>query len=222
EMLRALGRRDEALKKFALLTHDKEWATRTHLRAAELYIETGDAASAHRLLEETRPTSIAERRERRVLRGRLELIQRRPERAVGVFQGLVKRPEGAAHSTLIAAVFGVAEAQVQVKTPEIADDVIEQFIDRHPADPDLPVLFARLDKLYRAEHKPSRNELERWVRSPRTATTNICAMVSRAVRNSCRAQGASATIIYRSSPHRRKVPGDFPCFARVCTIRSLR
>src|SRR5262249_42907396 len=50
--------------------------------------------------------------------------------------------------------------------PEIADDIIEQFIDRHPADPDLPVLFARLDELYQAEHKPSRNELERWVRSP--------------------------------------------------------
>jgi TolA-binding protein len=131
-----------------------------------LYIETGDAAGARRLLEEMQPTSVAERRERRVLRGRLELIQRRSERAIGIFQGLLKRPEGAAHSTLIAAVFGVAEAQVQLKTPEIADDVIEQFIDRHPADPDLPLLFARLDELYRAEHKPSRNELERWVRSP--------------------------------------------------------
>jgi TolA-binding protein len=166
ETLRALGRRDEALKKFTLLIHDKEWATRAQLRAAELYIETGDAAGARRLLEEIQPTTVAERRERRVLRGRLELIQRRPERAIGIFQGLLKRPEGAAHSTLIAAVFGIAEAQVQLKTPEIADDVIEQFIDRHPADPDLPVLFARLDELYRAEHKPSRNELERWVRSP--------------------------------------------------------
>src|SRR5881296_1124481 len=166
ETLRALARREEALKKFMLLIHDKEWATRTQLRAAELYIETGDAAGARRLLEEMQPTSVAERRERRVLRGRLELIQRRPERAIGIFQGLLKRPEGAAHSTLIAAVFGVAEAQVQLKTPEIADDVIEQFIDRHSADPDLSALFARLDELYRAEHKPSRNELERWVRSP--------------------------------------------------------
>jgi TolA-binding protein/thioredoxin-like negative regulator of GroEL len=166
EMLRALGRRDEALKKFTPLIHDKEWATRAQLRAAELYIETGDAAGARRLLEEMEPASVAERRERRVLRGRLELMQRRPERAIGIFQGLLKRPEGAAHSTLIAAVFGVAEAQVQLKTPEVADDVIELFIDRHPADPDLPLLFARLDELYREEHKPSRNELERWVRSP--------------------------------------------------------
>jgi outer membrane protein assembly factor BamD (BamD/ComL family) len=166
EMLRALGRRNEAVKKLNLLVHDKEWATRAQLRAAELYIETGDSAGARRLLEEVQPTTVAERRERRVLRGRLELIQRRPERAIGIFQGLLKRPEGAAHATLVAAVFGIAEAQVQLKTPEMADDVIEQFIDRHPADPDLPLLFARLDELYRTEHKPSRNELERWVRSP--------------------------------------------------------
>jgi TolA-binding protein len=166
EMLRALGRRHEALKKLTLLIHDEEWATQTQLRAAQLYIETGDATSARRILEEAQPTSVAERRERRVLRGRLELIQRRPERAIGIFQGVLKRPQGAAHSTLIAAVFGVAEAQEQLRTPEIADDVIEQFIDRHPADSDLPLLFARLDELYREEHKPSRNELERWVRSP--------------------------------------------------------
>src|SRR5262245_21541500 len=166
EMLRALRRPDEAVKKFTQLIHDSEWATRAQLRAAELHIQTGDASGARRLLEETQPKSVAERRERRVLRARLELIQRRPERAIGIFQGVLKRPEGAAHSTLIAAVFGIAEAQEELKTPEVADDIIEQFIDRHPADPDLPHLFARLDELYRAEHKPSRNELERWVRSP--------------------------------------------------------
>jgi TolA-binding protein len=166
EMLRALGRPDEALKKFTLLIHDKEWTTRAQLRAAELYIERADAANARRLLQEMQPTSIAERRERRALRGRLELIQRRPERAIGIFQGLLKRPEGTPHSALITAVLGIAQAQMELKTPEVADDIIEQFIDRHPADPDLPHLFARLDELYRAEHKPSRNELERWVRSP--------------------------------------------------------
>src|SRR5262249_32611815 len=38
--------------------------------------------------------------------------------------------------------------------------------DRNHADPDLPVIFAKLDELYRAERKPSRNELEKWVRRP--------------------------------------------------------
>jgi outer membrane protein assembly factor BamD (BamD/ComL family) len=166
EMLRALGKRQQALKKLNLLFHNKEWATRAQLRAAELYIEMADALNARRLLAEMRPTLVEERRERRVLRGRLELILQRPERAIGMFQALLKRPQGAAHATLIAALFGIADAHVLLKTPEAGDDVIEQFIDRHPADPDLPLLFEKLDSLYRAEHKPSRNELEKWVRRP--------------------------------------------------------
>jgi len=166
EMLRALGKREEALRKLNLLLHDKEWAIRAQLRAAELSIEMADAANAQRLLEEMKPRSVAERRERRLLRGRLELILQRPERAIGMFQAVLKRPEGAAHATLIAALFGIAEAHLQLKTPEAGDDIIEQFVDLHPADPDLPLLFAKLDELYRTEHKPSRNELEKWVRRP--------------------------------------------------------
>jgi TolA-binding protein len=166
EMLRALGKRQEAVKKFNLLFNDKEWATRAKLRAAELYIEMADAPNAQGLLSELKPTLVAERRERRVLRGRLELILQRPERAIGIFQALVKRPEGAAHATLIAALFGIADAHLQLKTPETGDDFLEQFIDRHPADPNLPLVFEKLDALYRAERRPSRNELEKWVRRP--------------------------------------------------------
>jgi TolA-binding protein len=166
EMLRALGKRQEALREFDLLLHDKKWGTRAQLRAAELYIEMADASHAQRLLAEMRPTLVAERRERRVLRGRVELVLGRPERAIGMFQALLKRPEGAPHATLIAALFGIADAHLQLKTPEAGDDVIEQFIDRHPEDPDLPLLFEKLDSLYRAEHKPSRSELEKWVRRP--------------------------------------------------------
>src|SRR5262249_2409712 len=70
EMLRALAKREEALRKLNFLFHNKEWAIRAQLRAAELYVEMGNAANAQRLLEEMKPTSVAERRERRLLRGR--------------------------------------------------------------------------------------------------------------------------------------------------------
>lgn len=166
EMLRALGKQEDALSKLDLLFDNKEWAIRAQVRAAELYIQTGDAHHAQRLLEEMKPSSVAERRERRLLRGRLELLLQRPERAIGMFQALLKRPEKSGHATLIAALFGIAEAHLQLKTPEAGDDFLEQFIDLHPADPDLPLIFAKLDDLYRAEHKPSRNELEKWVRRP--------------------------------------------------------
>src|SRR5216110_1376063 len=166
DMLRGLGRRDEALAKILVLLRDKQWGVQAELRSAELYIDKGDAGNASRILDEIRPKSVAERKERRLLRGRLELILQRPERAIGVFEALLKRPVGATHATLIAALFGIADAHLQLKTPEAGDDVLERFIDRHPADPELPILFAKLDELYRAERKASRSELEKWVRNP--------------------------------------------------------
>src|SRR4051794_10934403 len=166
DTLRALGKRQEALTRFISLVHDEEWGRRAHLRAVELHIELGNAAEARRLLEQFQPVSVSERRERRVLRGRLELISQRPERALEMFQAILKRPEGTPHPILIAALFGIAETHLQLKTPETGDDVLERFIDRNHTDPDLPLLFAKLDELYRAEHKPSRNELEKWVRRP--------------------------------------------------------
>ncbi|PYL72801.1 MAG: hypothetical protein DMF26_15760 [Verrucomicrobia bacterium] len=166
ETLRALGKCQDALRKFILLAHDKKWGARAQVRAAELHIELGNAPEARRLLEQMQPASVEERRERRVLRGRLELISHRPERAIGMFQVILKRPEGTPHPILLAALFGIAEAHLQLKTPETGDDVLERFIDRNHADPDLPLIFAKLDELYRAEHRPSRNELEKWVRRP--------------------------------------------------------
>jgi TolA-binding protein len=166
EALRALGEREEALKTFASLAHDKEWGTRAQLRAAELHIDLGNAAEARRVLEHLQPASVAERRERRVLRGRLELLSHRPDRAIGMFEAILKRPEGTPHPILLAALFGIADAHLQLKTPETGDDVLERFIDRNYADRDLPLIFAKLDELYRAERKPSRNELEKWVRRP--------------------------------------------------------
>jgi outer membrane protein assembly factor BamD (BamD/ComL family) len=166
EMLRALGRWDEALAKLSILVRDKEWTTRAQLRSVELCIDKGDDANARRILDEMQPKSAADRKERRLLRGRLELILHRPERAIGMFQPLLRRPESASHAALIAALLGIADANLQLRTPEAGDDFIEQFIDHHSTDPDLSVLFAKLDEMYRTEQKKSRNELERWVRDP--------------------------------------------------------
>ena len=166
EALRALERSNEALAKLTSLVHDKEWGTRAQFRLAELYIGRADATNAQRVLNDIKPQSMAERKERRLLRGRVELILRRPERAISAFQAAVQKPEDTPHETLVTALVGMADAHLQLRTPESGDDVIEQFIDRHPADAGLPVLFAKLDELYASEHRPSRSELEKWVRNP--------------------------------------------------------
>src|SRR5438874_13653509 len=105
-MLRALVRLDEALANILVLLRDKQWGIQSQLRSAELYIDKGDAANARRILDEVQLKSVAERKERRLLRGRVELIFHRPERAIGVFEALLIRPDGSANATLTEYVFG--------------------------------------------------------------------------------------------------------------------
>lgn len=166
EMLRALGRNDEALQSFSESFADPKWSVRAQLSASELYLDKSDAANARRLLEKVQPSTTAEKRERHFLRGRLEVALHRPDRAITIFESVLKNPEGAAHETLTAALFALADAHLQLKTPETADDALENFIEHRPSDVDLARVFAKLDELYRAERKPSRAELDRWTRDP--------------------------------------------------------
>ena len=164
EMLRTLGRNDEALQAFSELFHDPKWNTRAQLRAAELYLDKSDATSARRLLEKIQPATIAEKKARHFLRGRLEMALHRPDRAITMFESILKNSGGAAHETLTAVLFALADAHLQLKTPEGGDDALENFIEHRPSDVDLARVFAKLDELYRAEKKPSRAELDRWTR----------------------------------------------------------
>jgi tetratricopeptide (TPR) repeat protein len=166
DMLRALGRSDAALQKFTALFHNRQWMTRAQLRAVEVYLDRSDAPNARRLLDKVKPASLAERKERHFLRGRLEMVSHRPEHAIPIFKSLLEKPRGATHTVLLAALCGIADAHLQLKTPEQGDDVIEEFIEHHPHDPGLARVFAKLDQLYRAERKPSRGELERWTNDP--------------------------------------------------------
>ena len=166
EALRALNDRDGALRQLLGLFGDKTFGVEARLRSAELYLDKNDPVSARRLLDETQPASSAQKKERRILRGRMELLERNPERALAAFQPLLKKPENASHSIVIAALCGVADAHLQARTPELGDDVLEDFIDRQPSDADIDVVFAKLDELYRAERKIARTELERWSRDP--------------------------------------------------------
>ena len=166
EMLRALGRPDEALQELNALFRDPEWSVRAQLRAAEIYLDRSDAANAQRLVNRMQPTTIGDKKQRHFLRGRVELALHHPDRAIGIFESILKQPEGATHETLTAVLFALADTHLQLGTPEIGDDALENFIEHRPSDVDLPRIFAKLDELYRAERKPSRAELERWARDP--------------------------------------------------------
>jgi TolA-binding protein len=162
EMLRALNRVDEAIQKFSPLFRDPNFGIRAQLRVAELYLDRSDTVGASRLLNKLHPPKQADRKERHFLRGRLELVSHWPEKAIGTFESLLKRPKGVRHSLVLAALFGTADAHLELQ--KSGDDVLEDFIEHHPQDVDLDRVFAKLDELYRAERKPSRAELEKWTR----------------------------------------------------------
>src|SRR5207249_7048641 len=60
----------------------------------------------------------------------------------------------------------LAECHLQLGTPDTADDVLEDFIEHHPNEPELPTVFKKLDQLYRAERASSPLELRRWANDP--------------------------------------------------------
>ncbi len=163
-MLRALGRQDEALQEFNSLFRDPKWNVRAQLRAAEIYLDRADAGNARHLLDKVQPTTKADKKQRHFLRARVELASHHPDRAIETFESILKQPDGATHETLTAVLFALADTHLQLGTPEIGDDALENFIEHRPSDVALPRIFAKLDELYRAERKPSRAELDRWAR----------------------------------------------------------
>jgi TolA-binding protein len=166
EALRSLGRMDEALHAFASVFPDQRWKTRAQLRSVELFLEKKDTSAANRILNQMQPVSVAEEKERRFLRGRLEAQLNHPNRAVELLRPIPKEPIGISHSILVAALFALVDAHLQLKSPDAAADALEEFIERNPNDRDLPKLFAKLDQIYQIEKKPSRSELSRWIRDP--------------------------------------------------------
>ncbi|MFL6514488.1 MAG: tetratricopeptide repeat protein [Chthoniobacterales bacterium] len=164
DMLRKLGRLDDAAARLTPLAQNKRWKTRASLRLASLFLDKADWQSAQRALQGIADENTAERKQHRFLRGRLELVQHHPDRALGYLEPLTKRPREVSHPLMVATLCLIGDAHLQLKTAETGDDFLEDFIDRHPADAALPLLFAKLDELYRAEKKPVRLELERWAR----------------------------------------------------------
>ncbi len=162
ETLRALGRFDESLRIYSSLLTDPQWSDRAQLRSVELLLDKRDNTSARRLLDKARPTALGEKKEKRYFQGRLEAQLNHHERALELYQTIVRRPEGASRAVLLATLCAMAESHLQLKTPEAGDDPLEDFIEHHPTDLGLPIIFEKLDQLYRAESQPSNQELGRW------------------------------------------------------------
>jgi outer membrane protein assembly factor BamD (BamD/ComL family) len=162
EMMRGLGRTDDAIRQYRILESDPRFGVAARLRAAELLIMKQESAMAKRTLDLTQAKTMADKRQKRLLRARLDLLNQRPDKGAELLDSIAKAPEGESHETVLAVLFTLADAHLRMNTPELGDDYLEDFIEKHPGDPELPRVFAKLDQLYRTERRPPRNELEKW------------------------------------------------------------
>ncbi|HEU0209981.1 MAG TPA: tetratricopeptide repeat protein [Candidatus Udaeobacter sp.] len=166
EAQRALYEKDDALQTVMTLVDDPRWGLRARFRATELLLDKRDPTTAANILSKAQAQSALEKQERRFLRGRIEMELQHQDKAQALFETILKKSEPAHHSLVIAALFAISDVQLQLKTPEAADDVLEDFIEHHANDPELGRVFAKLDQVYQSERKPSRTELTRWSTDP--------------------------------------------------------
>ena len=166
EALRAVQRSEEAIQTYAQLLGDQQWNDRAQLRSIELLLEKNDVPGARRILDKARPGALSDKKEKRYLQGRLEAQLNHHERALELYQTILRRPEGATRAVLIATLCAVAESHLQLGTAEAGDDPLEDFIEHHATEPELPTIFAKLDQLYRAERQAATQELSRWANDP--------------------------------------------------------
>lgn len=162
EVLRALQRFEEALRVLASLMSEPQWSDRAQLRSIELLLDRRDNAGARRLLDKARPAALGDKKEKRYLQGRLQAQLDNHERALELYQTVVRRSEGVSRAVFVATLCAIAESHLRLRRPAAGDDALENFVEHYPTDPELPTIFAKLDQLYRAERQFSNQELSRW------------------------------------------------------------
>ena len=97
-----------------------------------------------------------------------------------MLENLIADPHGMPESLLASIAFSMTDATLALKGPEEADNVIEDFVWRHPQSEELNAMFQKLDQIYAMERDPSESELQKWMKEKeeRRATLTYGALPS--------------------------------------------
>ena len=163
ECLWQLGQGADAI--ILLERFGKNAPSAAQLRLAEFYLERKQLKRCEQNLREIHPATCAERQWKRYVEGRLFLAQGQPADAFARFEEVQRDPEDLSENLIIGSTLGMTEARAQLSGLIAADDICEFFISKHPASPQLGVIFRKLDEIYAAEDNASRSELEKWCKS---------------------------------------------------------
>ena len=161
ECLSALGQLREAIASLEAIAPKSP--TRVSLRLGEYYLEANELEKCARLLVGIHlPLSEPDRKWKQYVEARLLLAQNNPAPAYERFEALQNDPRHLPLEMMVGATLGMAQARSELSGPTLADDVLEQFIWKHPQNPYLATLFLKLDDIYSDEENPSLGELQKW------------------------------------------------------------
>jgi len=161
ECLHALGRLSEAVA--ALEGIAAKAPVPVSLRLGEFYLEGDQHNKCADLLAKIRgPLSTADQKWKQYLEARVFLAENKYEEAYGKFEALQRDPQQVSGELIAGATIGMTESQTKLKGLTEADDILEQFIWKHPENPSLGTLFVKLDQVYEGEENPPLGELQKW------------------------------------------------------------
>lgn len=131
------------------------------LDLARLYALLGRYAEAIRTLDSIDGGDVRALELARYFRARINLDLGDAEAALSGFESLADASVGKLRA---AAVIGRVDALMTLDRLREAEEVLEHFIDTHPRDPQIALLFEKLDELYAALPDAGSGDLRRWAR----------------------------------------------------------
>ena len=163
ECLFALDRLPEAIATLESIAPQSPAAV--SLRLGEFYLQQNRPDACARLLSRiTAPLNTKESKWKDYLEARLLLAQKTAKEttvAYQRFQALAGDPRNGSGEMLLGSIIGMAASRTELTGLTAADDILEQFIWRHPESPYLAALFRKLDAVYAGEENPSTVELQK-------------------------------------------------------------
>jgi len=161
ECLCALGRLPEAVEALESIT--AKGPPSVSLRLAEYYLEQNHRDRCASLLQRLgTPPSEADCKWKQYLEARLFLAEGNPTAAYERFESLLRDPRHVTGEMILGATLGMTDSRTELAGLTAADDILEQFIWKHPESPYLSTLFHKLDEVYSGEETPSLGELQKW------------------------------------------------------------
>lgn len=166
EALQALGRPEDAVILLESLVHAGTASTATRIRYAVLLAELRRLPEARQALVSLVPGTPEENKWKQYAEARILLAEDQAAPALQTLEAILEDREALPESLLVAATFGATDARLSLHGTLVADDVLEDFIWKHPTSAYLPSVFLRLDQIYAQEEDPSESELRKWSQNP--------------------------------------------------------